>query len=370
MSLNDMLFLSKDDYHELGLCMIQRNRLINFCKAYQNFAKDYSIDEIKLFFNKNKHYLIKKIDINNDDNTSRDNNYQRNNNNTQNNHNNSNVSSRNENLTRDQDKIKVIYSDVKDDRYNNEVFMTKNVVVKAKDIEKENQNNSFHNDVQNHQDKEEQLNNFNNNVNGSLKYINKSDHSSPIKKNQIQHIELQFSSSMSSMSNGYKSPQFKRYKTPSTVLTSYNKINKEIESYMINHIRKKSFNDQSNFTNNNTNIDEYISNKTNSSISKKKSGRFYPQNSQRCNTKPNRKSYPNSNSHNNNVIDPDIHTLNRNDSLTNLHDKLNPKIMSSVDILTECIKKKDDLILSLNHCNNKINESKKVIIIILKFYSY
>ena len=53
MSFNDLLFLTKDDLDELNLELVKRNRLLVFIKEFSAVAKNYSLDEIKVFFAQN-----------------------------------------------------------------------------------------------------------------------------------------------------------------------------------------------------------------------------------------------------------------------------------------------------------------------------
>ena len=58
MSFNDILFLTKDDLNELGLKIVQKNRLISFVEEYSAKAKNYTLEEIETFFEENKIYNI------------------------------------------------------------------------------------------------------------------------------------------------------------------------------------------------------------------------------------------------------------------------------------------------------------------------
>ena len=58
MSFNDVLFLTKDDLNELGFKIFQKNRLISFIEDYTSKAKNYTLDEIKEFFEENNIYNI------------------------------------------------------------------------------------------------------------------------------------------------------------------------------------------------------------------------------------------------------------------------------------------------------------------------
>ena len=61
MSFNDILFLTKDDLNELGLKIYQKNRLISFIEEYSSKAKNYTLEEIQIFFEENKIYNISEI---------------------------------------------------------------------------------------------------------------------------------------------------------------------------------------------------------------------------------------------------------------------------------------------------------------------
>jgi len=58
MSFNDVLFLTKDDLNELGFKIFQKNRLISFIEEYTSKAKNYTLEEIKEFFEENNIYNI------------------------------------------------------------------------------------------------------------------------------------------------------------------------------------------------------------------------------------------------------------------------------------------------------------------------
>ena len=64
MSFNDILFLTKDDLNELGLKIFQKNRLISFIEEYSSQSKNYTLEEIQTFFDKNKIYNISNIQEN------------------------------------------------------------------------------------------------------------------------------------------------------------------------------------------------------------------------------------------------------------------------------------------------------------------
>lgn len=139
------------------------------------------------------------------------------------------------------------------------------------------------------------------------------------------------------------------------MMLSYNKINKEIEDYMVNYSRKNTH--PGNII---TNTQCY-NNKSYFSIAKEKKNDYNTNIFTQNNNKPKQKQ-ENKNKkiinkqsffdQNKNDQKLEVHKLNKNNSLTNLHEDL-PKRITSVDILTECIKKKDDLLTSLNHCNSR-----------------
>ena len=58
MSFNDVLFLSKDDLNELGFKIFQKNRLLSFIEEYTSKAKNYTLEEIKSFFEENNIFNI------------------------------------------------------------------------------------------------------------------------------------------------------------------------------------------------------------------------------------------------------------------------------------------------------------------------
>ena len=61
MSFNDVLFLTKDDLNELGFKIFQKNRLLSFIEEYTAKAKNYTLEEIKAFFDENNIYNISNI---------------------------------------------------------------------------------------------------------------------------------------------------------------------------------------------------------------------------------------------------------------------------------------------------------------------
>ena len=67
ISFMDLLLLTKESMKELKLQMYQRNRIFNFSKSFIKFAKDYSMEEISDFFNKNKKFYFMKKSCDNSD---------------------------------------------------------------------------------------------------------------------------------------------------------------------------------------------------------------------------------------------------------------------------------------------------------------
>jgi hypothetical protein len=61
LNFNDMLFLSKEDMIELDLALVGRNRILKFSEAYRAYGKEFSMNEILAFFNKNKSFIIKPL---------------------------------------------------------------------------------------------------------------------------------------------------------------------------------------------------------------------------------------------------------------------------------------------------------------------
>lgn len=54
ITFNDLLLLSRKDLIDLGLSMIERNRILNFSQKFLKYGKYYTIDEINSFFDENK----------------------------------------------------------------------------------------------------------------------------------------------------------------------------------------------------------------------------------------------------------------------------------------------------------------------------
>ena len=61
---NDLLILSKEDLIDLGIPMLERNRIIHFIQAYTKVSKHYNINEINSFFQKNKSLNLSSLNKN------------------------------------------------------------------------------------------------------------------------------------------------------------------------------------------------------------------------------------------------------------------------------------------------------------------
>ena len=61
ITFNDLLLLSRKDLIDLGLSMIERNRILNFSLKFLKYGKYYTIDEINSFFDENKNLYGKPI---------------------------------------------------------------------------------------------------------------------------------------------------------------------------------------------------------------------------------------------------------------------------------------------------------------------
>ena len=77
INFTDLLLLSRSDLIDLGLSMIDRNRILYFNHKFIKFGKNYSIDEINLFFQINKNLYNNTMIKNNNkinNNSNKDNN--------------------------------------------------------------------------------------------------------------------------------------------------------------------------------------------------------------------------------------------------------------------------------------------------------
>lgn len=82
ITFTDLLLLTRKDLIDLGLSMIDRNRILFFCHQFSKFAKTYSLIEINSFFQQNKNLYdnsIPKNIANNNKDIYPQNNHQRNN---------------------------------------------------------------------------------------------------------------------------------------------------------------------------------------------------------------------------------------------------------------------------------------------------
>ena len=77
INFNDLLILTRKDLIDLGLSMIDRNRILYFSQQFIKYAKNYSLNEINSFFQENKNLYDRTIS----NNTSNINNSKTNNNN-------------------------------------------------------------------------------------------------------------------------------------------------------------------------------------------------------------------------------------------------------------------------------------------------
>ncbi len=80
INFNDLLILTRKDLIDLGLSMIDRNRILYFSQQFIKYAKNYSLNEINSFFQENKNLYDRTIS----NNTSNINNSKTNNNNNNN----------------------------------------------------------------------------------------------------------------------------------------------------------------------------------------------------------------------------------------------------------------------------------------------
>ena len=88
INFTDLLVLSRKDLIDLGLSMIDRNRILYFSQQFLKYGKNYSMNEINSFFQENKNLYDNTIS----NNTNRDKNINNNNNNNNNKNNNNKYS--------------------------------------------------------------------------------------------------------------------------------------------------------------------------------------------------------------------------------------------------------------------------------------
>ena len=76
INFTDLLLLSRNDLIDLGLSMIDRNRILYFSNQFLKFGKNYTIDEINLFFKINQNLYNNNMtkNKNNNNNNNKDNN--------------------------------------------------------------------------------------------------------------------------------------------------------------------------------------------------------------------------------------------------------------------------------------------------------
>jgi hypothetical protein len=65
LTFNDFILLSKNDLINMKLSFVERNRILNFSRAYLYIAKEFNIFEIISFFTNNKCFVINNVDKNN-----------------------------------------------------------------------------------------------------------------------------------------------------------------------------------------------------------------------------------------------------------------------------------------------------------------
>lgn len=362
MNFNDLLFLSREDLDELGLSMVHRNRLKRFCESYQQFASDYSYEEIMLFFKKNKNfnftnaqrYQNNQLEVISSNDNDLNNNY----NSIKNEHNDSYLS---------KEELKYFIQEEKKtalgNRCNNEVFIPHNTPLNIKDSSYSKNNSKIENESSPLSIKKD--------------ISNKSHISS--KPITIEHVELEFSRSSSPFTIQKKIPVNRKKNHSHHIVSTYNKINREIEAYL----STASINKNTIKQNSDSKCQCAL---INGSQFRKNHGRFnslemnndYYKNTKQFKYKLtiptgySRISTYNSNKNNitikyndrldvlknNQSPENDNRKLNRNRSLTDLH-KGNNNI-NSLEQLTQFIKRKEYLRSNLNECNNKINENRKV----------
>lgn len=64
ITFNDLLILTKEDLEELKLAFGPRNRILKFSMIYKKYAKSYTLEELKNFFDRNRNLVIKDVDMN------------------------------------------------------------------------------------------------------------------------------------------------------------------------------------------------------------------------------------------------------------------------------------------------------------------
>lgn len=64
ITFNDLLLLTKEDLEELKLAFGPRNRILKFSMIYKKYAKNFNMEELKAFFDRNRNLVIKDVDMN------------------------------------------------------------------------------------------------------------------------------------------------------------------------------------------------------------------------------------------------------------------------------------------------------------------
>ena len=150
INFNDLLLIKRKDLIDLGLSMIDRNRILYFSQQFLKYAKNYNINEINSFFQKNKSLYDKAIpnkpnNSNNQNNINNINNaYNNNLNNINNNMYSESYSQRNKtkyNNPKDNNKL-LYYSNELDSNNSNPTYN------KINDIISENNRNKDNNDIE------------------------------------------------------------------------------------------------------------------------------------------------------------------------------------------------------------------------------
>lgn len=371
MNFNDLLFLSREDLNEIGLSMVHRNRLRKFCEVYQQFAIDYSYEELMLFFKKNKNFVFKDeemkhyIERNNKANNNKVNNM-----NTNNNYDRNkcilNDNKNNDDLPSSKDLLKYFQLNKKEklfgNKYNNEVFIPNHSPMSIK-VSSDIKNKHY----------------IENESPSIMKIGNNNKCHNPSKSIKIEHTELQFSRSANN-----KTPiNRKKNNTHLHIISTYHKINKEIDVYLTNvsfnkEIMKNNSDKKCRYalskgsqyqSCNRRIINSEFQSDYYSNVKQLKQKLAIPSGNSNIRTYCSNKNYKTTPKYkkkvvveqsNNQLSEYSSHKLNRNRSLTDLHKGNNDNSLNSFEKLIECIKRKECLRWDLNERNKKINENRKV----------
>jgi hypothetical protein len=305
ISFNDIFLLSKSDLIELGLTMMQRNRILKFIELFQNNAIDYSIEEINNFFQKNKNLNIRNIqNINNYNFTFNIGHYNNNRNkNFYNTYDENNDLLNKKNIFSDENyekqlKLNNKYNNIKLDLKENNKRMNQNY----------NTDNKDNNNLQQNDNDE----NNNNKLNSDL--INNINNKNKIKsKNKISN----------SMSNIFK---------------NYQLLNKEIGIYMEKYYKQKE-------------------NENNHALKYK----CILNNCERIHNSHKSTNHKGNNNNNNNNNNNKKH-MTHSDSNYSIGNKISKNIkIENIKRLNELNKKKEELQKSLHSYTNSINERRKLL---------